>query len=57
MVGHSPAVRAIPIATWQIVRLDEVDVGRLWTGPFDGLVRAWSLDLAILLAPEGSLTV
>ena len=29
-----------------IVRLDENDVGRLWTGPFDGLVRA-ELDLAI----------
>ena len=29
-----------------VVRLDEDDVGRLWTGPFDGLVRA-NLDLAI----------
>jgi hypothetical protein len=29
-----------------VVRLDENDVGRLWTGPFDGLVRA-ELDLAI----------
>ena len=29
-----------------VVRLDENDVGRLWTGPFDQLVRA-ELDLAI----------
>ena len=29
-----------------VVRLDENDVGRLWTGRFDGLVRA-ELDLAI----------
>jgi hypothetical protein len=29
-----------------VVRLDENDVGRLWTGPFDGLVRA-ALELAI----------
>ena len=29
-----------------VVRLDENEAGRLWTGPFDGLVRA-ELDLAI----------
>lgn len=45
VVGHSGCPR-YPDRYLAIVRLDENDVGRLWTGPFDGLVRA-EVDLSI----------